>query len=82
MAQPTVRQDIHAQREWHDTYRALAVPRPRRATELRRRLLHLSVRLQWHPFWSTAAGTPAARAELKRRTLQVSVAAAGHAKAL
>ncbi|MFF5826033.1 hypothetical protein ACFY8Q_31560 [[Kitasatospora] papulosa] len=61
---------IRAQREWHDTYRALAAPRPRRATELRRRLIRLSTRIQWHPFWSTPAGTPAARAELKRRTLQ------------
>ncbi|MFE1892661.1 hypothetical protein [Streptomyces microflavus] len=60
---------IHAQQQWHDTYRALAAPRPRRATELRRRLLALSARIQWHPFWSTAAGrTPAARVELRQRT--------------
>ncbi|MCX4524035.1 hypothetical protein OHA69_41325 [Streptomyces anulatus] len=60
---------VRAQREWHDTYRALAVPRPRRATELRRRLLLLSVRIEWHPFWSTPAGwTPAARVELRRLT--------------
>ncbi|MFF1270277.1 hypothetical protein ACFVZE_31060 [Streptomyces anulatus] len=59
---------VRAQREWHDTYRALAAPRPRRATELRRRLLLLSVRIEWHPFWSTPAGwTPAARVELRRR---------------
>ncbi|MEU4175158.1 hypothetical protein [Streptomyces sp. NPDC026589] len=59
---------VRAQREWHDTYRALAVPRPRGATELRRRLLLLSVRIEWHPFWSTPAGwTPAARVELRRR---------------
>ncbi|WP_367540404.1 hypothetical protein [Streptomyces globisporus] len=55
---------IDAQREWHATYRALAVPRPRHATELRRRLLLLSVRIHWHPFWST----PAARVELRRMT--------------
>ncbi|MFD5199938.1 hypothetical protein ACFWM7_07205 [Streptomyces sp. NPDC058375] len=62
---------IHAQREWHAAYRALAVPRPRHATELRRRLLHLSVRIHWHPFWSTPAGwTPAARVELRRLTLE------------
>ncbi|MFB6656474.1 hypothetical protein ACFCZ4_35100 [Streptomyces microflavus] len=60
---------IRAQQQWHDTYRALTVPRPRRATELRRRLLALSVRIQWHPFWSTAAGrAPAARVELRQRT--------------
>ncbi|MET9097174.1 hypothetical protein ABZX72_34420 [Streptomyces cyaneofuscatus] len=59
---------IRAQQQWHDTYRALAAPCPRRATELRRRLLLLSVRIHWHPFWSTPAGrTPAARAELRQR---------------
>ncbi|MGW4219065.1 hypothetical protein ACWEJZ_18880 [Streptomyces bacillaris] len=41
---------IAAQREWHATYRALAAPRPRHATELRRRLLLMSVRIEWHPF--------------------------------
>ncbi|MFB6664689.1 MULTISPECIES: hypothetical protein [unclassified Streptomyces] len=60
---------IRAQREWHATYRALAVPRPRRATGLRRRLLLLSVRIHWHPFWSTPEGwSPAARVELRRLT--------------
>ncbi|WP_228925474.1 hypothetical protein [Streptomyces sp. DH7] len=34
---------------------------------LPRRLLHLSVRIEAHPFWSTSAGTPAARVELRRR---------------
>ncbi|MET9925789.1 MULTISPECIES: hypothetical protein [unclassified Streptomyces] len=43
-------------------------PRPRRTTELRRRLLLLSVRSHWHLFWSTPAGrTPAARVELRQR---------------
>ncbi|MGW4629720.1 hypothetical protein [Streptomyces rubiginosohelvolus] len=60
---------IAAQREWHATYRALAAPRPRRTTELRRRLLLLSVRIHWHPWWSTPAGwSPAARVELRRLT--------------
>ncbi|GGS82715.1 hypothetical protein [Streptomyces badius] len=60
---------IHAQQQWHATYRALAAPRPRRNTELRRRLLHLSARIHWHPFWTTPAGrTPAARVELRQRT--------------
>ncbi|MEV7275080.1 hypothetical protein ACIQIG_33120 [Streptomyces bacillaris] len=59
---------IRAQQEWHATYRALAVPRPRRTAELRRRLLRLSVRIHCHPFWSTPAGrTPAARVELRQR---------------
>ncbi|MFB6908038.1 hypothetical protein ACFCWB_27570 [Streptomyces bacillaris] len=63
---------IRAQQEWHATYRALAVPRPRRSTGLRRRLLRLSVRIEWHPFWSTPEGrSPAARVELRRRTADV-----------
>ncbi|MFJ2854333.1 hypothetical protein [Streptomyces rubiginosohelvolus] len=60
---------IDAQREWHAAYRALAAPRPRHATELRRRLLLLSVQIEWHPWWSTPAGwSPAARGELRRMT--------------
>ncbi|QNE74196.1 hypothetical protein F0344_05885 [Streptomyces finlayi] len=60
---------IHAQQQWHYTYRALAALHPRRTTELRRHLLTLSVRIHWHPFWSTPAGrTPVARVELRRRT--------------
>ncbi|MFJ2419224.1 hypothetical protein [Streptomyces brevispora] len=39
---------VQAQREWHATYRTLAEG-PRHAAELRRRLLHLSVRIHWHP---------------------------------
>lgn len=62
---------IHAQQQWHDAYRALAAPRPRRTTELRRRLLHLSVEIHGHPFWATPAGrTPAARVELRQRTAE------------
>ncbi|MEU6628447.1 hypothetical protein ABZ905_09145 [Streptomyces parvus] len=59
---------IRAQRDWHATYRALA-ERPRHATELRRRLILLSARIHWHPWWSTPAGwSPAARVELHRMT--------------
>lgn len=59
---------VQAQRAWHAAYRQLAAPRPRHTTALRRRLLVLSVRIQWHPFWSTPGGrAPAARVELKRR---------------
>lgn len=59
---------IHAQQQWHDTYRALAAPRPRHTTELRRQLLRLSVRIHGHPFWATPAGrSPAARVELRQR---------------
>ncbi|MFJ3439247.1 hypothetical protein ACIPMU_37715 [Streptomyces cyaneofuscatus] len=60
---------IHAQQQWHDTYQTLAEPGPRHATELRRRLRALSVRIHWHPFWSTPAGRlPGARVELRQRT--------------
>ncbi|MFE7454595.1 hypothetical protein [Streptomyces griseus] len=59
---------IRAQQDWHTAYRALAVPRPRGATELRRRLLALSVWIEWHPFWSTPDGrSSAARVELRWR---------------
>ncbi|MFD0623048.1 hypothetical protein ACFQ2K_09755 [Streptomyces sanglieri] len=57
---------VRAQRDWLATYRQLAEPRPRHTTALRRRLLDLSARVQWHPFWSTPPGTPAARVELRR----------------
>lgn len=40
---------IRAQQEWRDTHRALVVPRPRRATELRHRLLALPLRIHWYP---------------------------------
>ncbi|GGU67863.1 hypothetical protein [Streptomyces daghestanicus] len=33
---------------------------------LRRRLLRLSVRLWWHPYWDTARSAPAARTELRQ----------------
>lgn len=58
---------VEDQRAWHAAYRDLAHPHPHRTTELRRRLLTLSCRIQWHPFWSTPPGRgPAARIELKR----------------
>lgn len=44
---------LRAQQAWHAAYRELAAPRPRHTTVLRRRLLKLSVRIQWHPFWAT-----------------------------
>ncbi|MFF3208672.1 MULTISPECIES: hypothetical protein [unclassified Streptomyces] len=43
---------LQTQRAWNTTYRALAAPRPRNVTALRRRLLRLSVRLWWHPYWT------------------------------
>jgi hypothetical protein len=42
---------VQTQAAWNATYDALAAPRPRDTTALRRRLLRLSVRLWWHPYW-------------------------------
>ncbi|MFJ3365729.1 hypothetical protein [Streptomyces anthocyanicus] len=57
---------VQTQAAWNATYDALAAPRPRDTTALRRRLLHLSVRLSWHPYWETAPSVPAARSELRQ----------------
>ncbi|GGY13665.1 hypothetical protein GCM10010510_69640 [Streptomyces anandii JCM 4720] len=46
---------VQTQTAWNDTYQALAAPRPRNTTALRRRLLLLSVRL---------GGTPTGRRPL------------------
>ncbi|MFJ2160545.1 hypothetical protein [Streptomyces sp. NPDC087856] len=51
---------------WNATYIALAAPRSRDTAALRRRLLILSVRLWWHPYWETVPAVPAARSELRR----------------
>jgi hypothetical protein len=59
---------VQAQRDWDATYEALAAPRQHGTTALRRRLLRLSARIWWHPFWTTRpSGVPAARAELRRQ---------------
>ncbi|MET7457993.1 hypothetical protein ABZT03_40340 [Streptomyces sp. NPDC005574] len=56
---------VRTQYAWNATYEALASPHRRETTALRRRLLRLSVRLWWHPYWETAPSVPAARAELR-----------------
>lgn len=56
---------MRIQEAWNTTYRALCAHRPQQPAVLRRRLLRLSVRLWWHPFWAGTAG-PAARVELRR----------------
>jgi hypothetical protein len=56
---------VQTQAAWNATYDALAAPRPRDTAALRRRLLRLSVRLWWHPYWETAPSVPAARSELR-----------------
>ncbi|MEU9472347.1 hypothetical protein AB0D78_38325 [Streptomyces avermitilis] len=46
---------VAAQCAWEGTYRRLADPaNRRRRTALRRRLLELSVRVWWHPYWQQA----------------------------
>jgi hypothetical protein len=57
---------VRTQAAWNATYAALAAPRPGDTTTLRRRLLILSGRLLWHPYWKTAHSVPAARMELRR----------------
>ncbi|MFD3932653.1 hypothetical protein [Streptomyces sp. NPDC058614] len=57
---------VQTQHDWNATYDALATTRPRDTTALRRRLLLLSVRLWWHPYWKTAPSVPAARTELRQ----------------
>lgn len=59
---------VQTQAAWNATYDALAAPRPRDTTALRRRLLLLSVRLWWHPDWETVPSVPAARSELRQTT--------------
>jgi hypothetical protein len=68
---PTFPEDlIAAQRAWDRTYRALADPaRCDRATALRRRLLDLSVRVWWHPYWREAGAGH--RAALRARARDV-----------
>ncbi|MFD7233672.1 hypothetical protein [Streptomyces sp. NPDC059881] len=59
---------VQAQAEWFRTYAALGAPGSQDTAVLRRRLLRLSVRVFWHPFWSTGPGrSPAARVELRRQ---------------
>ncbi|MCX4993286.1 MULTISPECIES: hypothetical protein [unclassified Streptomyces] len=58
---------VQLQAAWCRTYDALAAPRPTANTALRRRLLVLSARLWWHPFWSGPGRMPAARMELRRQ---------------
>ncbi|WP_369188699.1 hypothetical protein [Streptomyces sp. R08] len=57
---------VRTQAAWNATYNALAAPRSRDTAVLRRRLLILSVRLWWHPYWETVPAVLVARSELRR----------------
>jgi hypothetical protein len=57
---------VQTQHAFNATCEALAAPRPRDTTTLRRRLVLLSVRLWWHPYWETAPSVPAARTRLRQ----------------
>jgi hypothetical protein len=57
---------VQTQAAWNATYQALAAHHRRDTTTLRRRLLRLSVRLWWHPYWDTARSVSAARTELRQ----------------
>ncbi|MFE5628286.1 hypothetical protein [Streptomyces sp. NPDC056543] len=54
---------VSAQRSWAATYEALARPGATATTRLRRRLLHLSTAVYFHPYWARPRPT-AGRAEL------------------
>ncbi|WP_328491334.1 hypothetical protein OHS59_00230 [Streptomyces sp. NBC_00414] len=58
---------IQLQAAWNRTYVALAALPPAVGTaELRWRLVVLSSRLWWHPFWTSRSGwSSAARAQLR-----------------
>jgi hypothetical protein len=57
---------VQTQYAFNAAYEALAVSCARDTAFLRRRLLRLSVRLWWHPYWTTVPSVPAARTELRR----------------
>ncbi|MFF8835891.1 hypothetical protein [Streptomyces sp. NPDC015130] len=56
---------IRTQTAWAETYAALARAGTGSTTALRRRLLQLSVRLWWHPYWDTPSVGPADRVALR-----------------
>ncbi|MFF1693581.1 hypothetical protein ACFVXC_08155 [Streptomyces sp. NPDC058257] len=56
---------MEAQTAWYATYEQLALAAADGTAAHRRRLLNLSRLIAAHPYWETAAGTPAARVALK-----------------
>ncbi|GLF98252.1 hypothetical protein [Streptomyces yaizuensis] len=58
---------------WYDTYARLAAGAPD-GTVLRRRLLSLSVRIWWHPYWRTV---PAGAVSVHRSRVRALARASG-----
>ncbi|MGW1976511.1 hypothetical protein [Streptomyces sp. NPDC001889] len=69
MPAPLPRDLVQLQTAWDRTYAALAAPGPTGRSALRRRLLLLSVRLHWHPHWSSLSTGAAASQRLRLRAL-------------
>ncbi|MFC9344049.1 hypothetical protein ACFT0G_36745 [Streptomyces sp. NPDC057020] len=58
---------VTAQEAWTRTYEELARPRPAGVTDLRRRLIRLSVQVYFHPFWTRQAHPSTSRGDLLHR---------------
>ncbi|MFD3998907.1 hypothetical protein [Streptomyces sp. NPDC058583] len=58
---------VTIQEAWTRTYEELACPHPTGVTDLRRRLIRLSVQVYFHPFWTLQAHPSTGRADLMHR---------------
>ncbi|MFD5317534.1 hypothetical protein [Streptomyces sp. NPDC127098] len=64
---------VRDQHAWNHAYLQLAACQPEEHAVLRRRLLHLSCRIAYHPHWARRR-SPAGWAELRRHARQHQVA--------
>ncbi|RKN10877.1 hypothetical protein [Streptomyces radicis] len=64
---------VRDQHAWNHTYQRLVTCRPEEYTVLRRRLLHLSCRIAYHPHWA-GHRSAASWAELRHDTRRHEVA--------
>ncbi|GAB2891882.1 hypothetical protein [Streptomyces mayteni] len=60
---------VRDQHAWNHAYQRLSTCRPEEYAVLRRRVLHLSCRIAYHPHWA-GRRSPAGWAELRRYTQQ------------
>ncbi|MFF8432820.1 hypothetical protein [Streptomyces bacillaris] len=58
---------LQAQIDWYATYGRMVEAPAEQTAQLRRRLLRLSTRITWDPYWAQIPDAPAARMELKER---------------